>query len=36
MWDAYGAVPTLEGQYVIKNIVLVAACLHVAADELAP
>ncbi|MGA5474292.1 DoxX family protein [Streptomyces arboris] len=28
------AVPTLEGQYVIKNIVLVAACLHIAADEL--
>ncbi|MEU0311600.1 DoxX family protein [Streptomyces cyaneofuscatus] len=30
------AVPTLEGQYVIKNIVLVAACLHIAADELTP
>ncbi|MFD0561293.1 hypothetical protein ACFQ2M_04130 [Kitasatospora saccharophila] len=36
MWRAYGAVPTLEGQYVLKNVVLVAACLHVAADELAP
>ncbi|MDQ0798346.1 DoxX family protein [Streptomyces sp. B1I3] len=30
------AVPTLEGQYVIKNIVLVAACLHITADELTP
>ncbi|MFJ8978077.1 DoxX family membrane protein [Streptomyces sp. NPDC102282] len=30
------AVPTLEGQYVIKNIVLVAAGLHVAAAELTP
>ncbi|MDK1473889.1 DoxX family membrane protein [Streptomyces sp. 549] len=30
------AVPTLEGQYVIKNIVLVAACLHLTADELTP
>ncbi|WP_334665750.1 DoxX family protein [Streptomyces cyaneofuscatus] len=30
------AVPTLEGQYVIKNIVLVVACLHIAADELTP
>ncbi|MFI2781471.1 DoxX family membrane protein [Streptomyces sp. ALB3] len=28
------AVPTLEGQYVIKNVVLVAACLHITADEL--
>ncbi|WDG31463.1 DoxX family protein [Streptomyces sp. CA-278952] len=34
-WHA-AAVPTLEGQYVIKNIVLVAACLHIAADELTP
>lgn len=35
-WNTYGAVPTLEGQYVIKNIVLVAACLHITADELTP
>ncbi|MGW0549597.1 DoxX family membrane protein [Streptomyces altiplanensis] len=35
-WHVYGAVPTLEGQYVLKNIVLVAACLHIAADELTP
>ncbi|WP_228988840.1 DoxX family protein [Streptomyces sp. DH8] len=34
-WHA-AAVPTLEGQYVVKNIVLVAACLHIAADELTP
>jgi uncharacterized membrane protein YphA (DoxX/SURF4 family) len=34
MWSTYGLVPTLEGQYVIKNIVLVAAGLFVAADEL--
>ncbi|MDG9683074.1 DoxX family protein [Streptomyces sp. DH18] len=32
-WHA-AVVPTLDGQYVIKNIVLVAACLHIAADEL--
>ncbi|MFH8757505.1 DoxX family membrane protein [Streptomyces atroolivaceus] len=30
------AVPTLEGQYVLKNLVLVAAGLHIAADELTP
>jgi uncharacterized membrane protein YphA (DoxX/SURF4 family) len=34
MWSTYGLVPTLEGQYVIKNIVLVAAGLFVAAEEL--
>ncbi|MFF3974981.1 DoxX family membrane protein [Streptomyces rubiginosohelvolus] len=34
-WNTAG-VPTLEGQYVIKNIVLVAACLHLAAGELTP
>ncbi len=33
MWQGDAPVPTLEGQYVIKNIVLVAACLVVAADE---
>ncbi|MEW2266071.1 DoxX family membrane protein [Streptomyces sp. NPDC047853] len=31
MW--HHGVPTLEGQYVLKNLVLVAACLTVAADE---
>ncbi|GGZ06008.1 hypothetical protein [Streptomyces nitrosporeus] len=30
------AVPALEGQYVIKNIVLVAACLHITAGGLTP
>ncbi|CAM5308954.1 Putative membrane protein YkgB OS=Streptomyces griseomycini OX=66895 GN=FHS37_007720 PE=4 SV=1 [Streptomyces griseomycini] len=34
MWHAYGLVPTLEGQYVIKNIVLFAAGLFIAADDL--
>ncbi|GJF25842.1 hypothetical protein SHO565_64060 [Streptomyces sp. HO565] len=33
MWQGDVPVPTLEGQYVIKNVVLVAACLVVAADE---
>ncbi len=33
MWQGDAPVPTLEGQYIIKNIVLVAACLVVAADE---
>lgn len=32
MWH-HGS-PTLEGQYVLKNIVLIAACLAVTADEL--
>jgi len=32
MWQH--GVPTLEGQYVLKNLVLVAVCLAVAADEL--
>ncbi|MCG3042541.1 hypothetical protein L7D48_18520 [Streptomyces sp. S1A] len=36
MWHTYGTIPTLEGQYVIKNLVLVAACLHISAEELAP
>ncbi|MFF9472609.1 DoxX family membrane protein [Streptomyces roseolus] len=34
MWH-HGA-PTLEGQYVLKNIVLITACLAVTADELTP
>ncbi|MFF8513509.1 DoxX family membrane protein [Streptomyces sp. NPDC015492] len=34
MWH-HGA-PTLEGQYVLKNIVLIAACLAITADELTP
>jgi uncharacterized membrane protein YkgB len=33
MWQGGAPIPTLEGQYVIKNVVLVAACLVVAADE---
>ncbi|MEI7033403.1 DoxX family membrane protein [Streptomyces pratensis] len=33
MWQGGGPVPTLEGQYIIKNVVLIAACLVVAADE---
>jgi uncharacterized membrane protein YkgB len=33
MWQGDVPVPTLEGQYIIKNVVLVAACLVVAADE---
>ncbi|AIR96065.1 DoxX family membrane protein [Streptomyces glaucescens] len=33
MWQGGVPVPTLEGQYIIKNVVLVAACLVVAADE---
>jgi uncharacterized membrane protein YphA (DoxX/SURF4 family) len=32
MW--HDGMPTLEGQYVLKNIVLVTACLAVTADEL--
>ncbi|MBH5338639.1 DoxX family protein [Streptomyces pactum] len=33
MWQGDVPVPTMEGQYIIKNVVLVAACLVVAADE---
>ncbi|MER5770876.1 DoxX family protein [Streptomyces sp. NPDC001985] len=33
MWNGPMATPTLEGQYVIKNVVLIAALLAVAADE---
>ncbi|WP_435840902.1 hypothetical protein [Streptomyces flaveolus] len=33
MWQGDAPVPTLEGQYIIKNVVLLAACLVVAADE---
>ncbi|GAB2627949.1 hypothetical protein GCM10027168_69570 [Streptomyces capparidis] len=32
MW--HNGVPTLEGQYVLKNAVLITACLAVTADEL--
>lgn len=32
MW--HHGVPTLDGQYVLKNLVLIAACLAVTADEL--
>ncbi|MGK5449835.1 hypothetical protein [Streptomyces radiopugnans] len=34
MWQSDSVVPTMEGQYIIENVVLVAACLTVAADEL--
>lgn len=33
MWDGPLAAPSLEGQYIIKNIVLIAACLAVAVEE---
>ncbi|MDG9701575.1 DoxX family protein [Streptomyces sp. DH37] len=33
MWQEGAPIPTMEGQYVIKNVVLVVACLVVAADE---
>jgi uncharacterized membrane protein YkgB len=33
MWNASTGTPTLEGQYIIKNVVLIAACLTVAAEE---
>ncbi|MGW0564968.1 DoxX family protein [Streptomyces sp. NPDC003016] len=33
MWNGAVPAPTLEGQYIIKNVVLVAACLAVAVDE---
>ncbi|MGW4031569.1 DoxX family protein [Streptomyces sp. NPDC004838] len=33
MWNEQTATPTLEGQYIIKNVVLIAACLTVAADQ---
>ncbi|MEV0125087.1 DoxX family protein [Streptomyces sp. NPDC050703] len=36
MWQGGMPVPTLAGQYVIKNVILVAACLVVAADEWGP
>ncbi|MEU3291301.1 hypothetical protein ABZ722_02935 [Streptomyces longwoodensis] len=32
MW--HHGIPTLDGQYVLKNLVLIAACLAVTADEL--
>jgi uncharacterized membrane protein YphA (DoxX/SURF4 family) len=34
MW--HHGVPTLDGQYVLKNLVLVASCLAVTAEELDP
>ncbi|MEU9605535.1 DoxX family membrane protein [Streptomyces sp. NPDC048057] len=33
MWSAQVPAPTMEGQYIIKNVVLIAACLAVAADD---
>ncbi|MFF7012344.1 DUF417 domain-containing protein [Streptomyces fimicarius] len=32
MWQPHSPAPTMEGQYVVKNVVLVAVCLVVAAD----
>ncbi|MEU5399980.1 DoxX family membrane protein [Streptomyces sp. NPDC005963] len=36
MWNGQMGTPTLEGQYIIKNVVLIAACLAVAADRRSP
>ncbi|MFI6287819.1 DoxX family protein [Streptomyces sp. NPDC051018] len=36
MWNEETGTPTLEGQYIIKNVVLIAACLAVAAEEVLP
>ncbi|MDQ0794236.1 DoxX family protein [Streptomyces sp. B1I3] len=36
MWNGTVPTPTLEGQYIIKNVVLIAACLTVAVDEREP
>ncbi|MFD3409655.1 DUF417 family protein [Streptomyces cyaneofuscatus] len=33
MWQPHSPAPTMEGQYVVKNVVLVAVCLVVAANE---
>ncbi|MEU5373376.1 DUF417 family protein [Streptomyces sp. NPDC005951] len=33
MWQPQSPAPTMEGQYVVKNVVLVAVCLVVAAHE---
>ncbi|MQT05564.1 DoxX family protein [Streptomyces jumonjinensis] len=33
MWNGQLATPTMEGQYVIKNVVLIVACLAVAAEQ---
>ncbi|CAM5562538.1 hypothetical protein SBADM41S_02296 [Streptomyces badius] len=33
MWRPHSPAPTMEGQYVVKNVVLVAVCLVVAAHE---
>ncbi|MFI1783582.1 DUF417 family protein [Streptomyces rubiginosohelvolus] len=33
MWQPHSPAPTMEGQYVVKNVVLVAVCLVVAARE---
>jgi hypothetical protein len=33
MWQPHSFAPTMEGQYVIKNVVLVVVCLVVAANE---
>ncbi|MFQ6853050.1 DUF417 family protein [Streptomyces sp. 35M1] len=33
MWQPHSPAPTMEGQYVVKNVVLLAVCLVVAAHE---
>ncbi|MER5495519.1 DoxX family protein [Streptomyces sp. LE64] len=33
MWQGGFLIPTMEGQYIIKNVVLIVACLLIAADE---
>ncbi|MGW1295221.1 DUF417 domain-containing protein [Streptomyces sp. NPDC002533] len=33
MWQPHSPAPTMEGQYVVKNVVLVAVCMVVAANE---
>lgn len=33
MWQPHSPAPTMEGQYVVKNVVLVTVCLVVAANE---
>ncbi|MFJ4686978.1 DoxX family membrane protein [Streptomyces sp. NPDC088789] len=32
MWQPGSLIPTMEGQYVVKNVILIVACLIVAAD----
>ncbi|WP_137992719.1 DoxX family membrane protein [Streptomyces vilmorinianum] len=36
VWSSAPFVPTMDGQYILKNIVLIAACLAVATAQAAP